>query len=99
MRLEDEYNYGQNNFGIYGGGDSVKEFKEFLDLAEKAPGILPTWWNKEKRKECERLAMGGDSWADIGCAIEKSDIMEHYDGSTPMLLRVLGERIYGKGFM
>ena len=98
--MEDEYTFGANNFGIYGEEDPVPVFKKFLDLAEKRDKLLPTWWSKEKRKECERLAQGGDSWADISCAVEKSDIQEHYgDGVMPMKLRVLGEKIYGKGFM
>jgi len=52
---------------------------------------------------CERLAYnksGLNEWADIHSAVEKSDIIEHYgDGMMPMKLRVLGEKIYGKGFM
>jgi len=100
MRMEDEYTFGANNFGIYGGENPVPVFKKFLDLAEKRNKLLPILWNKEKRKECERLAQGGDSWADISCAVEKSDIQEHYgDGMMPMKLRILGKKIYGKGFM
>jgi splicing suppressor protein 51 len=100
MRMEDEYTFGANNFGIYGGESPVPVFKKFLDLAEKRDRLLPSWWNKEKRQECERLAKGGDSWADISCAVEKSDIQVHYgDGMMPMKLRILGEKIYGKGFM
>jgi len=44
------------------------------------------------------MEIGG--WSDINCAVEKSDIQEHYeDGSMPMMLRILGEKIYGRGFM
>lgn len=100
MRMEDEYTFGANNFGIYGGDSPVPVFRKFLNLAEKRQGLLPSWWSKEKREECERLAMGGDTWADISCAVEKSDIQEHYgDGMMPMKLRILGEKIYGRGFM
>jgi mitochondrial splicing suppressor protein 51 len=100
MRMEDEYIFGGNNFGIYGDDDPLPVFRKFLDLAEKRQGLLPTWWNKQKRRECERLATGGDPWADISCCVEKSDIQEHYgDGTKPMMLRILGEKIYGKGFM
>ncbi|PMD30659.1 hypothetical protein L207DRAFT_592419 [Hyaloscypha variabilis F] len=99
MRMEDEYAWGANNYGIYGGESPVPVFKKFLDLAEKGNKLLPSWWSKEKRRECERLALGGDSWADISCAVEKSDIQEHYgDGMMPMKLRILGEKFYGKGF-
>jgi len=98
--MEDEYTFGGNNFGIYGGDSPVPVFRKFLNLAEKRQRLLPSWWSKGKRKECERLAMGGDGWADINCAVEKSDIQEHYgDGMMPMKLRILGEKIYGRGFM
>lgn len=100
MRVEDEYTYGCNNIGIYAGQDPRPAFKEFLDLAEKREGILPSWWNAEKRRECERMAVDAEGWNDINCAVEKGDIMEHYgDNMMPMNLRVLGEKIYGKGFM
>lgn len=86
--------------GIYDGGDAMDEFEEFLDLAEERKGILPAWWSKGKREECVRWATGGSEWADISCAVEKSDIVEHYgDGMMPMRLRVLGEKVYGRGFM
>jgi splicing suppressor protein 51 len=99
MRMEDEYTFGQNNFGIYGGTSPIPHFKEFLDLAETRGGLLPEWWSKEKRGEVEQMAQG-DSWADINCCIEKSDIQDHYkDNMMPAKLRILGEKIYGKGFM
>jgi mitochondrial splicing suppressor protein 51 len=100
MRVEDEHVYGCNNIGVYAGEDPRPEFREFLDLAETREGILPAWWSVEKRKECEGMAVDGEGWNDINCAVEKSDIMEHYgDNTMPMKLRVLGEKIYGKGFM
>ena len=96
MRCEDEYTFGGNTVGIYGDENPIYEFREFLDLAEKKQGLLPTWWNKVKRAECVRWATGGDDWSDISCAVEKSDIQEHYgDNMMPMTLRILGERIYG----
>ena len=71
-----------------------------MDLAEKREGILPSWWNAEKRRECERMAVDAEGWNDINCAVEKGDIMEHYgDNLMPMNLRFLGEKIYSKGFM
>jgi mitochondrial splicing suppressor protein 51 len=100
MRVEDEYVYGCNNIGIYAGEDPRPAFREFLDLAETMEGILPAWWSVGKRRECERMAVDADGWNDINCAVEKSDIIEHYgDNMMPMTLRVLGEKIYGKGFM
>ncbi|OWP03035.1 hypothetical protein B2J93_3661 [Marssonina coronariae] len=102
LRVDDEYTFtGEVSVhGLYGGANPLPDFKRFLDKAEKAKGILPEWWNQEKRKECVRAATGGDSWANIKRAVEKSDIMEHYKNPImPMILRVLGEKIYGKGFM
>lgn len=100
MRMEDEYTYGQNNIGIYAEESPVPVFKRFLDLAESRPGLLPPWWNAAKRRECETMAVDSNGWSDINCAIEKSDIQEHYDNnSMPMMLRVLGEKVYGRGFM
>jgi splicing suppressor protein 51 len=98
--VEDEYAFGGNGVGIYTGEDPFPEFKEFLDLTEKRAGLLPPWWSAGKRRECERIARGGHRWSDIICAVEKSDIQEHYgDNTMPMKLRVLREEIYGKGFM
>jgi splicing suppressor protein 51 len=100
LRCEDEYAFAGNHIGIYNQEDPRREFKRFLNLAESRPDLLPTWWNKQKRQECERLAVDPSGWCDINCAVEKSDIQEHYGNSLmPMQLRVLGEKIYGKGFM
>ena len=77
MRMEDEYSFGCNNFRIYGGDRPAEVFGEFLDLAEKREGLLPTGWSQEKRRECESFCKGGDSWANIDCCVEKSDIIEH----------------------
>lgn len=100
MRVEDEYAFAGENIGIYGGEDPRPPFREFLDLAESRPGLLPRWWNAEKRRDCERMAVDASQWSDINCAVEKPDIQEHYKDSTaPMMLRVLGEKIYGRGFM
>lgn len=100
MRMEDEYTYGHNNVGIYAQENPVPVFKRFLDLAESRRGLLPPWWNAAKRRECERMSLDSSGWSDINCAVEKSDIQEHYKNSSmPMMLRVLGEKVYGRGFM
>lgn len=99
MRMDDEYKFGGNYMGIYAEQDPFPDFKEFLDLAESRSGILPPWWNAEKRQKCEVLAMY-DGWSNITHCVEKDDIQEHYsDGIMPMKLRILGEKIYGRGFM
>ena len=100
MRLEDECNFAGEFRGIYNEESSYPYFKKFLTLAEEREAILPSWWDKKARTECERLARGGDGWANIARAVEKSDIQEHYgDSMMPAKLRILGEKIYGKGFM
>lgn len=100
MRVEDEYAFAGNLMGLYNEEDPRREFKKFLDLAESRPGLLPPWWNAEKRRECLRMAVDSSQWSDINCAVEKHDIQEHYgQPSMPMLLRVLGEKVYGRGFM
>ncbi len=44
--------------------------------------------------------MGGNSWANIKVAVEKSTIQEYYNNSImPATLRILREQIYRKGFM
>ncbi|KAK2803972.1 hypothetical protein FQN50_006778 [Emmonsiellopsis sp. PD_5] len=59
-------------------------------------GILPLWWNAEKRRACIRRARDRNSPCCIYFAVEKSDIMEHYaDRLMPMKLRLMGERVYG----
>ncbi|KAL3419753.1 hypothetical protein PVAG01_08251 [Phlyctema vagabunda] len=106
MRAEDEYTFAGNRIGVYAGSDDgLPDFQEFLDLAESRSGILPAWWNQQKRRECEQIAvrpMVGPNMAEgsINTATDKPDIQEHYGNSMmPMQLRVLGEKIYGRGFM
>jgi hypothetical protein len=50
------------------------EFRNFLNLAESRAELLPKWWSKAQRRECEIIATDGKSWSDINCAVEKSDI-------------------------
>jgi splicing suppressor protein 51 len=83
------------------------DFKKFLDLAERATGVLPKWWSAEKRHECEafskRTMMGeykyhGHAEGNIFSFTEKSDIQEHYEAALmPMMLRMLAEKVYGSG--
>jgi hypothetical protein len=43
--------------------------------------------------------MGDDSWANINFHAEKSIIRKHYNNPMmPAPLRILGEKIYGRGF-
>ena len=48
--------------------------------------------------ECEKTGARGSGWSSLACAIEKSDIIEHYGNNLmPMQLRMLGEQVYGRG--
>jgi splicing suppressor protein 51 len=97
--MEDEYKFGCSNIGISVQEDPVPAFQRFLDLAESRAGLLPPWWNAEKRRECERIAVDRTQWSDINCTVEKGDIQERYENvMTLMTLRLLGEKIYGRGF-
>jgi splicing suppressor protein 51 len=96
MRVEDEYTWGGELTGLYAGENPLIGFRNFLDLAEYEGTVLPKWWNKEKRAECEKLGMTAGQWSYLRFAVEKSDIQEHYkDPKMPMELRALAERIYG----
>ncbi|KAL7946592.1 hypothetical protein V8C42DRAFT_321153 [Trichoderma barbatum] len=86
--MEDSIHAGRKS-GIHG-------FRKFLKCAATVPGLLPPWWNKEKRKACEKLGMDESQWANLRFATQKSDIMEHYgDRLFPMQLRMLAEAVYG----
>jgi splicing suppressor protein 51 len=97
MHVEDEYTWGGELTGLYAGKDPLIGFRKFLDLAEREGTVLPKWWNKEKRAECEKLGMIAGEWSYLRFAVEKSDIQEHYkDPKMPMELRALAARIYGR---
>ncbi|KAK2462495.1 hypothetical protein APHAL10511_005465 [Amanita phalloides] len=98
LRVEDDYAWRGENRGLYAQEDPLPDFRHFLDLTEQRPGVLPKWWNKEKRKVCERRATNEDNWCCIAYAVEKPDIQEHYKNNMmPMTLRMLAEQVYGTG--
>ena len=97
MRAEDDCKFAYDRHGLYDDEDPLEDFQEFLNLAQTRKGLLPGWWNGDKRKACERLAMDSKQWAFVGKKIEKADIMRHYgDNMMPMKIRLLGEKIYGQ---
>ncbi|KAI0814157.1 putative MYND domain protein [Xylaria sp. FL0064] len=102
MRVEDEYVFEGNAAvdSIYGGAkSSITGFRKFLRLAASRPGLLPPWWNASKQKAYEELGMSSSQWHDLRCAVEKSDVVEHYgDPRFPMQLRMLAEMVIGRGF-
>ncbi|KAI0156544.1 putative MYND domain protein [Xylariaceae sp. FL1272] len=101
LRIEDEYTLEGNaaDDSIYGGRpDSLLGFTKFLRKAKAHSGLLPAWWNVEKEAACKELGMDANQWCDLRCAVEKSDIIEHYgDSRYPMQLRMLAEAILGRG--
>ncbi|KAK3331696.1 putative MYND domain protein [Cercophora scortea] len=103
MRVEDMYKFDGDveEDSIYSGNSDGKlGFSRFLTKVEKCGGgLLPTWWTPEKKAACVKYGSdGSDSWADLGAAVEKADISEHYgDARFPMQLRMFAERVYGRG--
>lgn len=96
LRVEDEYKFRGDASGLYAEEDPLPEFREFLDQAEQCGDVLPSWWDRAKRRACERQAMRSSEWSCLTSAVEKSDIMEHYgDRLMPMRLRMLAERVTG----
>ena len=97
LRCEDQYTWGGEYYGIYGGESPFGDFAEFLNNAQDK-GVLPGWWSKPKRRACLKVAgdRSGDSC--IWHAVEKSDIQDMYgDSFMPMRLRSLANQIYGEG--
>ncbi|CAH0057614.1 unnamed protein product [Clonostachys solani] len=101
LRVEDEYKMeGKiDNDSLYAGsGSGLKGFRRFLDCVASHAGLLPSWWHAEKRACCERLGMDPSQWQNLCCAVEKSDIIEHY--GMPyfhMELRMFAEKVLGSG--
>jgi mitochondrial splicing suppressor protein 51 len=100
MRIEDLYVFEAefDEGSIYDGEESsIRGFTRFLDKVEQAgKGILPSWWNSNKKAECLAMGMGAKHWQDLRHAVEKSDIQDHYGESKfPMQLRMFAESIYG----
>lgn len=101
LRVEDYYKLeGEADAdSLYGGApNGLKGFKNFLRLAGSRRGLLPPWWNAEKQRECEDFGMDSSQFQDLRCAVEKSDLIEHYgDPRFPMQLRMLYPAVYRRG--
>jgi len=99
LRVEDEYKFMGETRGIYNQERPRADFNRYLDKAERK-GVLPTWWNTEKRRACEEYGFDDSNWSDLKCAVEKSDIIEHYgNGMMPMHLRMVAEEVEGSNVM
>jgi len=99
LRVEDDCMYRGECHGLYGEPrNPVLDFRSFLNLAQNKTGVLPKWWNAEKRRICEERAVDKTKWSCIHYTVEKPDIQEHYnDNMMPMTLRMLAEQVYGHG--
>lgn len=85
--------------GIYGLESPLPGFRRFIRHAEEK-GLLPGSWSSQSVEECIALGTNGTGWSQLHCAVEKSDIQEHYNNSSkPMQLGMLAEEIYGTSVM
>jgi mitochondrial splicing suppressor protein 51 len=92
--IEDEYTLSRNVLGIYNQDPALLDFRRFLNKAEMRRRLLPLWWSKAKRRECEKLVKGLDVWMEIDCEVEKDDIVEHYgDASMSTFLWLLAKKV------
>lgn len=105
MRIEDEYVFqGEvDEDSLYSGASAasaLRHFQRFLTKAIKKDAarkrkLLPEWWTKESLNECLEFART-DEFSNVGYAVEKHDIQEHYSQSDmPMQLRMFSEKIDG----
>lgn len=101
MHVEDAYaiECEQEEDSLYASApDKLRGFQRFLGHVKSCSGLLPHWWNSEKRNACEGLGMDASQWCDLRCAVEKSDIIDHYgDSRFPMQLRFFAEAVLGRG--
>lgn len=113
MQVEDDYTMDGDvdDDSIYGGApDGRRGLRRFVARAAargrtRPVPLLPPWWSPAKMAACERLGMNdgapiesGAEWSDLRCAVEKSDVIEHYgDARFPMQLRMFAEAVNGRG--
>ena len=79
---------------LYAKEPPLPDFQVFMKMAAKNK-MLPSWWSEEDNRKIEELALT-DKWANINSVVEKSDIIEHYDSTYPMMLRMIAEHVTGK---
>ncbi|KAF2033096.1 hypothetical protein EK21DRAFT_59221 [Setomelanomma holmii] len=101
VREADEHNIESKTMpnSLYSGAaSSIQPFRQYIAQAS-ARKVLPSWWNDEKRKECEAFGESG-AWNDLRRRVSKREIVEHYgDQKVPMQLRMFAEAVYGVGLM
>ena len=96
LRVDDEYHFKRDIVGLYAQEDPVEDFEDYLDVAERKGGILPSWWNEERRRECVELGRGS-KYHCLHYAVEKHDIIDQYkDHLMPMRLRMIAQMVTGE---
>ncbi|KAI8167377.1 hypothetical protein K4K49_005289 [Colletotrichum sp. SAR 10_70] len=88
LRMDDRWDIAKakepGSLYVPGATDGKEGFRIFLDKAENTKSeegkpMLPTWWNAEKRKECEALGADTTQWTSLAKKVKKWDIHIHYD--------------------
>ncbi|KAL6883163.1 hypothetical protein HDV57DRAFT_495578 [Trichoderma longibrachiatum] len=77
---------------------SGEGFQRFLDTAESRRGLLPPWWNQERREACEALGRDPSHWCSLSTPVNKNSIIQRYgEDKFPMQLRMFAEQVLGNG--
>jgi len=90
LSVEDAYVMRGDIIGAYADGangtrtEAMRNFRSFMRKAQNR-NFLPPWWDDSKA-----LAAATKT---IHFALEKSDIVQKYDGFTPMAMRMVAERV------
>ncbi|KAL8668530.1 MAG: hypothetical protein Q9168_006843 [Polycauliona sp. 1 TL-2023] len=99
LRAQEDHKLDGESHGIHSGEDPREDFAHFLDLAEQRVGLMPGWWSKSTRPDCETTAgdKAGRDWIDLFTPIEERDVIAHYNDLSKVLsLRELADKIYGR---
>jgi splicing suppressor protein 51 len=110
LRLDDERNWWGRLRGPHDPNKNVDprpDFHDFLLRAEdkdlgwrKQKGLLPDWWNEERRAECEKMGGSKNYQAGLYFKTEKMKLIEVYgDNTMPLKLRLLADKVEGLKLM
>ncbi|KAL8685839.1 MAG: hypothetical protein Q9218_007515 [Villophora microphyllina] len=76
---------------------SFAAFQHFLDMAERQQGLLPSWWSRAKRMQCEKVASNHRGWGYLKKDVDNDTITRHYKTAKALVeLRMLTEKVYRK---
>ena len=71
-------------------------FQMFLNLFEATSSVVPSWWDADKRQECERLSMDEAEWSSLQVEVTQEGVNGHYrDFLTAMQLRLFADVLEG----